>query len=45
MDVLRYIINHIWTPREIKKIVPARAFVDELYSTGSGTSQDDGTTF
>ena len=40
MDTLRYIINHIFTPTELHADAPARAFVDEMYGTGSEDIDD-----
>lgn len=42
MDTLRYIVNHIFIPKEQIPDEPARLFVDELYSDQSGV---DETTF
>jgi PBSX family phage terminase large subunit len=44
MDVLRYIINELWTPIEVKPDPTARKFVDELYGDiGEGGEYGDDT--
>ena len=40
MDVLRYMINHLWTPTEIKIDVPARLDMDEMYGDDNEVIDD-----